>query len=106
MEEHLTRLKLIGVMGGLARLSLVEIRVVLAVLDGPGSLLDSMSVMQNVLVGRQSREAESHRDDALDGPSEVVLVQLVTGTLLRSQLVDAVVLLARQHTTREWMAGE
>lgn len=28
-----------------------------------------------------------------------MLVQLITGTLLRCQLVDALVLIARQHTT-------
>lgn len=52
-EEHLTSLKRIGAMGGLARPSLAEIRAVLAVLDGSGSVFDSMPVIQNVLAGRR-----------------------------------------------------
>lgn len=63
-ESHLTRLKLIAVMSGIARLSLAEIKIVLDELDGPGSVVDTMAVMQNALAGRPSREAEAFAEDS------------------------------------------
>lgn len=168
-ESHLTRLKLIAVMSGIARLSLAEIKIVLDELDGPGSVVDTMAVMQNALAGRPSREAEAFAEDSrrildtivddrqwnvrrdssayeaavsalselhttdlqwdcemigqyaahaeamgaldvqtltLDGSSDDLLVQMVTGTLLRRQLVDALILLAQQHTTRTRLGVE
>lgn len=42
----------------------------------------------------------------LDGSSDNLLVQMVTGTLLRRQLVDALILLAQQHTTRTRLGVE
>ncbi|WP_377002257.1 MerR family transcriptional regulator [Corynebacterium nasicanis] len=162
-EVHLTRLKLIAVLSGIARLSLAEIKVILAELEGPGSVIDTMAAMQNALAGRPSREAEPHTEEsraildaivderqwivrrdsaayeaavrvlaelhttdlhwdgamiaeyaahaeamgALDvqtlnfnGAPDDLLVQMVRGTLLRRQLVDALVLLAQQHSTR------
>ena len=168
-ESHLTRLKLIAVMSGIARLSLAEIKGVLDELDGPGSVVDTMAVMQNALVGRSSREAEAHEQEArsildaiiddrkwnirrdsvaygaavstvaelyttdlkwdcrmigeyaahaeamgaldvqtlnLNGSFEHLLEQMITGTLLRRQLVDALILLAQQHTTRTRLGVE
>lgn len=166
-DHHLMRLKLIGVMSGVARLSLAEIKVVLNELDGPGSVLDSMAVMQSALVGRPTHEARTHSEESqrildqiiedrgwqvnretgaypaavnaianlhttdlnwtgetlgeyakhaeviggldvgsldLEGPSETLLVQMIEGTLLRRQLLDALTLLAQQHTSRVRMA--
>ncbi|MDO5513362.1 MerR family transcriptional regulator [Corynebacterium sp.] len=165
-RDHLTRLKLIAVLSGIARLSLAEIKLVLGELDGPGTVVDTMAAMQNALVGRSTRDVEAHEDEAramlgeivderrwnvrrgseayeaavralarlhttdlswdrdmiaeyashaeamgaldvrtlsLEGSSDDLLVQMVTGTLLRRQLVDALILLAQQHTTRQMM---
>lgn len=51
-------------MSGIARLSLAEIKEVLAELDGPGTVLNTMAAMQNVLVGKQSGAAEAHMDES------------------------------------------
>lgn len=162
-DEHVTRLNLIAVLSGTARLSLAEVKTVLAELDSPNNVLEAMSVMQDSLVTDGSPEAESHIDEAVqlmddivtrrgwlvrpesaayrsavrvlaelhttdlawtaemmhdyadhaekmgaidvkaldvEGPEEDLLVQIVMGTLLRRQLVDAFILLAQQHSTQ------
>ncbi|NLA55308.1 MAG: MerR family transcriptional regulator [Corynebacterium humireducens] len=62
-KGHLARLRLIGAMRGIARLSLAEIKGVLSELDGPGTVLDTMAAMQNTLIGQASDE-EAHTAEA------------------------------------------
>ncbi|MDO5668463.1 MAG: MerR family transcriptional regulator [Corynebacterium sp.] len=98
-DEHVTRLKLIAVLSGTARLSLAEVKNVLAELDGPNNVLEAMATMQDSLVTEGTPEAETHVDEAVQLMDDIVGRR---GWIVRPDSAayrSAVRALAELHTT-------